>query len=231
MKMKARMLSHIFSPLDIPGCVIWLEADRGITKDETNLVSAWVNYGSLGGSATQSVSGTRPLYTPNSWQGHPTIGFNKTGLDISYLQPNDMTAIFVMQRTGADASYSLVMNRNGTHYCLYTFASRQPGIYSGASPSQVVVATSITSLSVVRYRWTLSPNLMIAAVNGGAEVSATGTTVRETFTTIGYYAPDKNVQPFVGNMAAIVMYGRALSITEFQRIERHFGSKYGITVA
>ena len=66
----------LFLPTDVPGCVLWLRSDLGVTKDGSNLVSVWVDQSGDGNDATQVTSDNQPLWKDNHINGHPAIYFD-----------------------------------------------------------------------------------------------------------------------------------------------------------
>lgn len=70
-----------FKPTDVPGCVLWLESDTGITADHSppqdgDKVSAWADQSITGTSATQGTSAYMPLFKTNQKNGYPSIRFD-----------------------------------------------------------------------------------------------------------------------------------------------------------
>jgi hypothetical protein len=71
--MNIQHIPYGFSPLQIPGCLFWLEADRGITLDESGKVSAWADQSGNSRHVSQSDPGLRPAYNLSGLNGNPTI--------------------------------------------------------------------------------------------------------------------------------------------------------------
>lgn len=70
------MLPRGFTPLDIPNALLWLRADRGITKDGSNFVSQWNDQTPNGFNCTQATAGNKPLWVANVQNGRPALRFN-----------------------------------------------------------------------------------------------------------------------------------------------------------
>jgi hypothetical protein len=51
---------YLENPSDISGCLVWLRADNGITKDESNNVSAWADQSGNGNDFFTNASDIRP---------------------------------------------------------------------------------------------------------------------------------------------------------------------------
>lgn len=65
-----------FTPDKVSGLKLWLKADAGITKDGSNLVSAWADQSGQGNNFSQSTGGAKPLYTASAQNGLPAIVFD-----------------------------------------------------------------------------------------------------------------------------------------------------------
>lgn len=68
-----------FVPTDIGGCVLWLRSDLGVTKDESNLVSAWDDQTLNLNDFAQSIPEQQPTFANNILNGCPGILSNITG--------------------------------------------------------------------------------------------------------------------------------------------------------
>ncbi len=64
------------NPARLPGCVLWLRADLGVTLQGSNAVSNWADQSGNGNDASQAGPGQQPIWTPNSVNGLPTINFD-----------------------------------------------------------------------------------------------------------------------------------------------------------
>lgn len=63
-------------PLGIAGCVLWLRADLGITKDGSNKVSAWADQSGNGNHASQATGDKQPLWVDAARNGNAVIRFD-----------------------------------------------------------------------------------------------------------------------------------------------------------
>ena len=62
-----------FSPADVSGLILWLDASEGITKDGSNLVSAWADQSGSGNNL--SAGGNKPTWTDSELNGLPAVVF------------------------------------------------------------------------------------------------------------------------------------------------------------
>lgn len=67
-----------FNPTTISGLTVWLKADTGITKDGSNLVSAWNDQSGNNNHFAQATGANQPLYTASAQNGLPSIVFDGT---------------------------------------------------------------------------------------------------------------------------------------------------------
>jgi len=83
----AKPASPSFNPLSISGCKLWLKSNVGITKDGSDLVSAWEDQSDESNDVAQATGTNQPLWVDNVQNGLPVIRFD--GVD-NYMS----TAIF-----------------------------------------------------------------------------------------------------------------------------------------
>lgn len=63
-----------FSPDDVSGLILWLDASEGITKDGSSQVSAWADQSSAGNNL--SAAGSKPIWTASELNGLPAVVFS-----------------------------------------------------------------------------------------------------------------------------------------------------------
>ena len=65
-----------FSPSDISGLKLWLDAGQGITKDGGDLVSAWADQSGEGNDVAQATGTNQPLWVSSGLNSLPTVQFD-----------------------------------------------------------------------------------------------------------------------------------------------------------
>jgi len=65
-----------FSPTDVAGLTVWLDASQGVTKDGSNLVSTWYDQSGNSNDVVQSTATNKPTWTDSEVNGLPAIVFN-----------------------------------------------------------------------------------------------------------------------------------------------------------
>ncbi len=105
----------ISSPLEYPGCIVWLRADQGVITNSSNQVMTWSN---LAGSHIFTASSTLQAPTYNTavlgLNNRPALNFFSNSLSGSKLLSSvstveflsaEMTAFYVFNRTGSSTSF------------------------------------------------------------------------------------------------------------------------------
>lgn len=70
------VVAPAWSPTDIAGCELWLDAEQGITKDGSNYVSTWADMSGNGNDAAQGTGDYQPLWVDATLNGKPVIRFD-----------------------------------------------------------------------------------------------------------------------------------------------------------
>lgn len=71
-------LIYTFSPLDIPGLQLWLDAAQITGLSDGDPVATWPDMSGEGNHATQATSGNRPTYRAGVLNGLPVVRFDGT---------------------------------------------------------------------------------------------------------------------------------------------------------
>jgi hypothetical protein len=103
-------------PTDIPGIVLWLKADEGVTLDGSNKVSQWNDLSGNNNHMTQSVSGNRPNWNlaTDRINNKPTVSTDTSAVQylrldslVPVIATEEYTFICVAKASGAQ-SYIVV---------------------------------------------------------------------------------------------------------------------------
>jgi len=87
-----------FVPTQVPGCVLWLRSDLGITLDTSGNVEQWTDQtGDLSKTLSQSTPSYRPTYIASNaaYNGAPTLGFSSVETSAYMVAPSWTNAIAV----------------------------------------------------------------------------------------------------------------------------------------
>jgi len=68
--------SSAWFPTNLPGCILWLDAGRGITKDGSNYISLFGDQSGQANNASQATGANQPLWVDNQLNGKPIVRFD-----------------------------------------------------------------------------------------------------------------------------------------------------------
>lgn len=219
----------ISSPLQLAGCILWLDASRLALSDGAS-VSAWPDTSGLGNNATQGTSGKQPIFHKAQKNGLPVI--QTDGVD------DVLTGSLVTGGTGsvfvvcANQRASLV--GSVVDAVITAMAAGSAGLACESYNAFVTTTTRQFSLEIQ------TPDAAAADKNG--QTSPVTLAQGEFFVGSGVYTAltartTYNVGSFTAGffgqnmIGEIVVYGRALSPAERASVERYLGTKWGIAVS
>jgi hypothetical protein len=244
MGMNGRLLRPLatgFTPRNISGLAAWWDAsDAASITTVSGAVSQWSDKSGNNVHATQTTANNRPSNSTQTLNGRAVMTFDGS---------NDIMSFTGTART--DETQFVVVRNN----MVASVASTQQ-ILSDASSGFGLAATikndgSTTSdlwaycggfsagTTAARYQFPAN-NPFGPAVVSHIRSSASGGVLRTdgvqraTCTTSNSYALAQISRasfPLNGYIAEIVIYSRALSVADVQRVERYLGAKWGLTVA
>lgn len=252
----AQSLTKSSPASSIPDMVAWYETSlntsfvNGSAYSGTS-ISTWIDNSPRGGNnATQTPNNTKdPYYVDSVLNSLPVVRFNGTGnasnitpsantieymtFDASGLNSSDYTIFVVQQRNGAATGTFLAMGAVTTNTYGYSATGTVKASNSGA-PTATVANYSSTSLApsiLTFYSNGSSPTTVsFIAVNGVVSAS-TGTGAKSTFSAnTGTIGTDVNgtTTPYSGDIAEIIIYGRALTINERNDVQYYLAKKYSL---
>jgi hypothetical protein len=225
-----------FGPTQLSGCTIWLRADMGITL-VSGSVDTWADQSGNGYNAT--APGTRPGFSANAVNNLPAItgnGTNQLMTTVPFPVAASMTWAAVINPTGVqngyvriieqayDQSYYLGVDVNGNKYKLIVNNNVAPfGLANGGTVASgpVIVSASYASPrgDVYVNGTSVGHDNFTAPTTGGPNLALYIMDAYNGFTEF-----------WNGAVAEIVVYNRQLSSSEFTRLHRYLGGRYGITV-
>jgi len=68
--------SSAWFPTNLPGCILWLDAGQGITKDGSNHISLFGDQSGQANNASQATGTNQPLWVDNQLNGKPIVRFD-----------------------------------------------------------------------------------------------------------------------------------------------------------
>ena len=242
--MSRHRMPHTFSPLDIPSCAWWIEADRGITLVSGN-VSVAADQTTHGRNYVQGTNTYRPIYATNMIGGHPAI-VSGAGLYLAtgtVSGMDNLTAFsrFTLFKASTTTTQQAIFGTNlrtiecqivtgGIEFLLKDNAGALQYLFHCAFTS---TAPQVMSLLYDGSQGTNAARLRLY-LNGVQQnlifdVNVPGQLYTISICDLGPWA----VVPicFLGDLALDVFYPTVVKETQRHQIERAYGSKYGIAVA
>jgi hypothetical protein len=215
------------------GLSFWLAADDAgtITTNSSGNVTRW-NDKSSGGHNVTASAGKEPGYVSNQVNGKPAVRFNNgPSLGATWSITGDQT-FFVIAKATEYQSMLRWQNNGGSAYVVYDWGANHWLINYANGGS----TTGIDAGLGVNNTWKVCSVLMdIGTVNGtvtytnGVAVSTTtwnnGYTSDSTFC-IGSY--NNSSEYMNGDIAEVLVYGRALDADERGQVGGYLANKYGL---
>lgn len=231
-----------FQPSDLAGLALWLRADT-ISGVDGDLISTWSDQSSGAKHATAS-GATRPTLKIGILNGLAVARFAGAqamtipAIDLSASTGVTLLIVAKMTTTGVDRTlYEYSTNYNsftdsfgliyGNADTRYTFGGRG-GAYATYRANQSVgdfrVWTGVMNRALATNESSLAANGLLdgTVTNNGNTTGAFGN--RASY--IGGRAASSLF--FIGDIAEIILYSRALSVAERAQVEAYLGAKWGI---
>ena len=246
MGMSGRLLRPLatgFTPRNISGLAAWWDAsDAASITTVSGRVSQWNDKSGNGVHATQTTANNRPENTSQTLNGRAVMTFDGS---------NDIMSFTGTART--DETQFVVVRNNMVASAVSTQqilgdASSGFGVTAvikndGSTNSDVFTHCGGFSLGTTSARYQFPANnpfgpAVVSAIRSSASggILRTDGVQRATCTTSNSYALARiggvgSSLPLNGYIAEIVIYSRALSVADVQRVERYLGTKWGLPVA
>jgi hypothetical protein len=220
------LINYIFDPKEIQGLSLWLKADAGVTLDGSN-VTAWADQSGNGKNGIADVGS--PQFVSSALNGKPAIGFNGTNARITGASPMQSTTgtIIIVGKHLAE-KFAAVMYEQYDGYDTF-------GFYRNSAPSSTLniynnaTLTSQINVGLVFGIFTaiLDGFNSQICINGSvnAQGDAGGFTSNGPYY-LSYYAANNEYTNM--QIAEVVVYNRAITTAERQKVETYLNEKYSI---
>jgi hypothetical protein len=232
----ADYLGLVFQPTDIPGLVLWLEADAGLYTDAAKTVPAvndgdavytWADQSGNGKDVVQTTLSKRPLLKLAIQNGKPVVRFDGTDdwlktTALTVTQPTTLFAVAI--RRGAGNIYAIDCASTGNALIIASVGNGSWDAYSG-----VLLTKAVSNNTNVPYAVDVVYNgaSSILVTNGVTTSGPAGSNNGNGTVVIGAYggltAPLWN-----GDIAEVLIYNSALSTADRQAVESYLNEKYAI---
>lgn len=233
----ANMAHASINPSSLTSLKLWLDASQGATTDGTTAatdgqtVQQWNDSSGNGYNATQGTAGSRPTYKTNIFNSNPVLRFDggDTIVTSSFLDSTFNTALtFFIVENKVDTSLQVATSNQGVTW--YSGRTTTPLFNTnGLSDTSISAATdqALTGTAVELFRYDGSSKFsryQITPDNYFTRESATGNLGLSGSLTIG--ALSSGAFGYVGDIAEVIAYNRALSGYEMSQVETYLLKKY-----
>ena len=216
-----------FSPRQISGLGLWLDAADSSTVSGTSPITAWTDKSGAGRTVTIT---SGPTYGTTSRGGNRTMSFNNNTITTSIASAvgtGDFTLVAVWYQSAAGtntvlslgtvASSSQSLGFSGNKYNFYQFGDVNESAYSTATPSWVIqIGTRIGSVKKVY-------------INGNVGTTPSSTSYDVSVTTVTIGKGDNFA--ISGEIGEILIYTGTMSDTNRQLLESYLTQKWGLTAS
>jgi hypothetical protein len=240
-------------PATVAGLTLWLRADAGISHDALGRVAHWADQSGSGNGGFQNDDARKPQFVRDGLNRKPILRFD--GMDdclaidgLHYDAPGqiDGLTLFVLVKSSA-ASDQILLSFDRNEYWRFSLRSGAGGVGWHTRGAGGGVDDLATAMTVTDGRWHViscrfaageAPDKQIHV--DGDEVAATtahgGANLGSGVSRFGYIGVGSDAavvngnlgsnQFLAGDLAEVILFGRALSDLERRQIERYLIEKY-----
>lgn len=229
------------APIPASGVALWLVADDAVPAADGKLAS-WSNAGVAGITATADKPELQPAVVPDALNGHAVVRFDgennmlMTNVDMSPTRMPEATVFAVFNSNTDDASTLRKLygddnggydraagldNRGSAENTYTVFTGNGVQGYFALKANQTYMTSDQFTKSEFSGWLDGKPTLTKVAANWeealpNLYIGGTGTSYHE---------------PWQGDLAEMIVYGRALTDQERMQVEDYLAKKYAITIA
>jgi len=229
-----------FIPSRLPGCMLWLRADLGVTLNGAT-VSSWADQSGNGVTVTQGTTSKQPTFnagTAGVLNGLPTLQFAQGSLQILSSPVNYTNG-------GAASIFSAVAPVAGSFFNTRIFETlNSNGYYLGMGNAggpnwrAIINGTFGTGAGTTangNYLVSLNFTGAVGALyQNGTQVASDGYTsppsTSNPYTIGGFLGGSTTTDFWNGHIAEVAFFKRVLTTTEVLAMHRYLGARYKISV-
>jgi hypothetical protein len=227
----------------LTGLKMWLKADAGVSKNG-NYVARWSDQSGNGVNAGQADASRQPLFVASAVNGMPALQFDGA---------NDFMD-FTLPLNGLSEMTIVVVNSSRSELDGSMYGSYRSSLYWGDQRNTGVSAVYLTPLSPeaqfrfggstaygkhvrpakLGTKWSATTAVKQSGnerlyVNGTQVLSVSGKPATVSgVPSLGNLGRGFNAVGYIGQIAEVLVYNRALSETELQDLNAYLKSKYGM---
>lgn len=228
----------VFEPTMLSNCVLWLRADQGVVRDESNNVKQWNDVSGQGNHLTQATGNLMPRYVTidAAFRSRPTVQstgtqfMSRAATNLFGAGAYTIASVAIVSSTTGDPF--IVANGTGAAGCgLRSNGANRTVIHQNiANYSDNAVPLTAPEVWVAVRQAASAPvlyanNVPQALTNtGSTTLNDPGGTAKIDLFNLG----TGNV--LTGRCSEIVMFNRALAQVEVNLLSQYLGNRYGIPV-
>jgi hypothetical protein len=207
------------------GLRLWVDSSETVTLRQNPRVQFWFDKSGEARHLTSVPFGVVPYATAVS--SRQQVVFEDGAMAIGKTIPlNGMTAFFVI-RGGLDTGYHPLLGRIDRATGLIVDAKRLRAMNGGGSVLSAIFG-SISSSGILMIRLNLAATDYVS-LNGGTEYSFSYSS-SESATHVGAIYSSTGTRLLRASVSEVLIWDRALSLTERTSVLRALGTKWGVTV-
>ena len=232
-----------FNPRSISGLAAWWDAsDAASITTVSGAVSQWNDKSGNSVHATQTTANNRPVNNSQTLNGRAVMTFDGSNDIMSFTGTarTDETQFVVVRNNmlAGVVSTQQILGDASSGFGLIAVIKNE-----GSLNNDLLAYCGGFSIGTTAARYQFPANnpfgpAVVSAIRSSASggILRTDGVQRATCTTSNSYALARiggvgASYPLNGYIAEIVIYSRALSVADVQRVERYLGTKWGLTVA
>lgn len=214
------------TPKSLSGLTFWLDADAPSTIAQATGVSQWSDKSASNNNVVQATGSKQPSYVQNILNGKPVVRFTAASSQTMTTSTNfasPVSVIYVSRQTGGGNSRMLSGLAN--NWLLgYWNGCHQQAYFEGWVTSSCGTPASTTSWYI---QSVVETGSLSTYYEDGTQIAsnANGVAGPNGFSLNGYLGTSEFSN---GDIAEIVVYNRALSTAEREKIEGYLANKWGL---
>jgi len=223
-----------FSPSQISGLIVWLDASQISGLNNNDPVTTWTDLSGNGNNATQATGSQKPTYKTSELNGRPVVLFDgvddklaTAAFSSALAQPASIYTVVSWTVTGATFQDPIDGIASGQRMVIaFEVATQKFIMFAGSAVTFGGVASAGASFHLLNAIYNgASSSGFINGVNQPGLSSNPGT---EGITGVLLGDAPLGGQAFSGRIAEVLVYSGAHSATQRQSIESYLNSKWAI---
>jgi hypothetical protein len=229
------VVEEAFSPSDISGLVLWLDADAIEGLNDGDPVTTWEDQSGQGHDFAQPTASAKPTYQTNELNGKPIVRFDgtddflrRTDNDVGAFGTDPFSIFIVIQTTDSTARILLKENEAGGGDGLYIYGDGNDYLYWNGTTGIAIGASDSSFHLIAVTRSGTGAGGLVPYYDAAAQTAGTESRTLSGTTTL--YIGTTNDDPvyLAGDIAEIIIYDSALSQANRESVEDYISNKYGI---